>query len=68
MRNLIQYPVTKEEIIGCLKEFVKEVDPETTGLYGDMRPILLAEAVDIVDQMYASYKIFSTWKRTADLK
>lgn len=56
MRNLIQYPVTKEEIIGCLKEFAKEVDPETTGLCGDMRPILLAEAILIVDKMWNGYR------------
>ena len=56
MRNLIQYPISKEEIVGCLKEFAKEVDPEITGLYGDMRPLLLAEAVLIVDKMWNGYR------------
>ena len=68
MINLLQYPITKEEIVECLKEFAIEVSPENTRLYGDKRPLLLAQAIDIVDQMYASYKIFSTWKETADLK
>ena len=66
MRNLLQYPVTKQEIINCLKEFAAEASPEES--CGDMRPLLLAEAILIIDKMYASYKIFSTWKETADLK
>lgn len=49
MRNLVQHPITTEEILDCLKEFLSEVDPEKTRLCGDVRPLLLREAIKIVE-------------------
>jgi hypothetical protein len=48
MRNLMEYPITKEEIIGYLTELFEDVDPEKTRLVGDMRPSLLREAIEII--------------------
>ena len=65
MRNLLQYPVTKQEIINCLKEFAAEVSPEES--CGDMRPLLLAEAILIIDKMYGSFQAWKSWEEAADL-
>lgn len=44
MRNLVQYPITPDEIRDYLQELENEVSFEKTGLYGDMRPLLLSTA------------------------
>lgn len=46
MRNTVEYPFTLSEVIECLQTFQKECDPE---LVGDIRPILLQRAIDIVE-------------------
>lgn len=48
MRNLEQYPITTDEIIQCLKVLMDDVAYEKTGLVGDMRPLLLANAIRII--------------------
>lgn len=45
MRNILEYPITTKEIIECLEELKKECDPN---LIGDMRPLLLDEAIKAV--------------------
>jgi hypothetical protein len=42
MRNLLEYPITDEEIIQCLEYFIGECDTECVG---DMRPLLLGAAI-----------------------
>lgn len=49
MRNLVQYPITYDEIIECLTEASE--DASRMGLIGDMRPLLLKYAADIVRQV-----------------
>lgn len=46
MRNLIEYPVTHDEIIQCLEERKRVV--MASNCLGDMRPLLLEAAIDIV--------------------
>ena len=48
MRNLKEYPITLDEVIECLEQFYKEVDPEKTRACGDMRPLLLRKAIEIL--------------------
>lgn len=48
MRNTVEYPITAKEIIDCLDAFLKEVDPDKTGLVGDMRTLLLEKAKQII--------------------
>jgi len=48
MRNTVEYPITKEEIIACLDEFAEQVDRANSHLCGDMRPLLLAKAKEII--------------------
>lgn len=48
MRDTIRYPITKDEIVLCLESFLKQIDHADTELVGDMRPILLLSAIDIV--------------------
>jgi len=50
MRDLEQYPITTDEIIQCLKELMNDVAYEKTGLTGDMRPLLLANAIKIITE------------------
>lgn len=49
MRNLQEYPITVDEVIECLKDLKKALSPEITQLCGDMRPLLLDEAIKIVE-------------------
>ncbi len=56
MRDIGRYPVTNGEIVDCLHGFLAEVDPKKTGLIGDMRPLLLAEAIAIITQYDALTK------------
>lgn len=46
MRNLDQYPITKSEIVDCMNKMISECDPD---LIGDMRPLLLGRAVEIIE-------------------
>ena len=46
MRNTEEYPVTKEEIINCLHSLASQISEE--GAIGDMRPLLLQEAIAII--------------------
>jgi hypothetical protein len=48
MRNLLEYPVTRQEILLYLGAERSENDPELTGLIGDMSPILIDHIIDIV--------------------
>lgn len=48
MRNIAQYPITSQEIEDCLRRLAKENDPAITQRIGDMTPILLEAAANIV--------------------
>lgn len=48
MRNLKRYPITSQEIEDCLRDLAKEHGADKTGLIGDMTPILLEAAANIV--------------------
>ena len=48
MRDLEKYPITTDEIIQCLQRLMDDVSYEKTGLVGDMRPLLLANAIQII--------------------
>lgn len=45
MRNLIEHPITDQEIVGFLKH---EADNSDEGVCGDMKPLLLQTAADII--------------------
>jgi hypothetical protein len=45
MRNLIEFPITLNEVIECLERCKAECNPD---LIGDMRPVLLQRAIQIV--------------------
>lgn len=48
MRNLLQYPVTKQELLLHLGAERGANDPEITGLVGDMTPLYLEHITKIV--------------------
>lgn len=48
MRNLKEYPVTTDEIVTFLDILIKKMSYENTGCVGDMRPLLLQKAKEIV--------------------
>lgn len=48
MRNLVEYPVTRQEILLFLGAERGAHDPEITGLIGDMSPVLLDHIIEIV--------------------
>jgi hypothetical protein len=48
MRNLVEYPITHEEIMECLARLSEVLSYDKTGLVGDMRPLLLDRATEIV--------------------
>jgi hypothetical protein len=48
VRNLAQYPVTRQEILLFLGAERSEHDPRITGLVGDISPLLLDHIVEIV--------------------
>ncbi len=56
MRNLIKYPVTDQEIVECLRRLADEKSEEgrRVGLCGDMEPLLLATAADIIAERIKS--------------
>ena len=49
MRNLLEYPVTEQEICDLLLRLKGECDPD---LVGDMTPVLLEQARQIVHAAY----------------
>ncbi len=50
MRNLLEYPVTTEEIVQCLVRLKEkeEAEIEAKHIMGDMTPLLLEKAIMIV--------------------
>lgn len=46
MRDLVQYPVTRAEIVETIKQLADVVDGENR--VGDMRPLLLRQAAQYV--------------------
>ena len=56
MRNLMEYPILLEEVLECLEQFHRDVDPDKTGLCGDMRPLLLLRAIKIIKNAYGVYE------------
>jgi len=49
MRNLRQYPVTKSEIVECLRK--QSEAARNTEIIGDMRPYLIMKAADVIDSL-----------------
>ena len=62
MRNLVEFPVTKEEVVSCLLDMANDlvnVDPENV-LIGDMRPLILriaAVALSALDEDSLNLKL-----------
>jgi hypothetical protein len=48
MRNLIEYPITKDEIIKCLKEILADVEKKEEESAGSMHPLLLETAIELI--------------------
>lgn len=48
MRNLFEYPITDEEVIGYLRELADEALKEEA--IGDMRPLFLDYAIEAVKE------------------
>lgn len=48
MRNLEEYPITREELSEFMDQIARDVDPEKTGLIGDLRPLMIREIAAIV--------------------
>lgn len=51
MRNTLEYPITKEEIVECLDDVIASLlygTSSSSSPIGDMRPLLLAKAKEIV--------------------
>ena len=50
MRNLAEYPITREEIVECLEQIGAEIQRmnEEQLACGDMRPLLLDRAIRMV--------------------
>jgi hypothetical protein len=46
VRNLVQHPITSDEIAHCLRELSYQLNGE--GKIGDMRPLLLTTAANVV--------------------
>lgn len=55
MRNLEEYPITMDEIVKCLIETAKAYEAEER--IGDMKPILLTKAAEIIMKVSESYEI-----------
>ena len=55
MRNLLKYPITKEEVLNALEYSIKAylAEYETTGIpCGDIHPTALQEAIDFLTENY----------------
>lgn len=51
MRNLEEYPITNDEIIACLDTLIAEHSYPNKLSVGDMTPILLAKAKEIIKKV-----------------
>ncbi len=51
MRDLIRYPITEGEIVECLKTLRDHISAEES--VGDMRPLLLEEAIIAVKALWS---------------
>lgn len=51
MRNLHQYPITFEEIIKCLEDLEKSLNPGPDPRIGDMQPLLVKAAINILREL-----------------
>lgn len=65
MRNLLEYPVTRQEILLFLGAERSEHDPELTGAIGDMSPILIDHIIAIVT---ASFELHDGFQRRMNEK
>lgn len=56
MRNLLQYPVTQEEILESLRSQKRAIEQEQR--IGDIRPLILRHTVEIVEAAFGLLKGF----------
>ena len=49
MRNLAEYPITKEEVVEALKDAKANLNPE---LIGDLRPVIYQDLIDMIDLVW----------------
>ena len=56
MRNLNEYPITKEEVRAFFLDVSNSVDHHETGLVGDIRPSIIRQLLDSFDQVF--YEIY----------
>lgn len=56
MRNLLQYPVTQDELLTELRRQMQDAMSEQR--CGDMRPLLLQHTIEIVEAAFALLKGF----------
>lgn len=49
MRNLIEYPITIEEVVATLRRTAAELSQEER--IGDMRPLILEQAADALEKI-----------------
>ena len=52
MRNLLEYPVTRAEVLNFLEDLRTAHHPDVTGRVGDMSPILLKHVTEIVEAAF----------------
>lgn len=62
MRNLLQYPVTQEEILESLRRQMLDIRAEER--IGDMRPLVLRHTIEILEAAFGLLKGFD--RRAAD--
>ena len=65
MRNLLEYPVTRQEVLLFLGAERIERDPEFIGLCGDMSPILIEHVIEIVK---AAFELHDGFQRRMNEK
>jgi len=56
MRNLLQYPVTQDEILQSLRSQKRDIEQEQR--IGDMRPLVLRHTIEIVEATFGLLKGF----------
>lgn len=56
MRNLLEYPVTQEEILQSLRAQKLEIQGEQR--IGDIRPLVLRHSIEIIEAAFALLKGF----------
>jgi hypothetical protein len=49
MRNLAEYPLTRDEVLECLNRLRAELNPE---LIGDMTPLILRHAISVIESAF----------------